>query len=243
MSSSYARLLEVKGLKKRFGGQVVLDDVTFSLDRGEILGLIGPNGSGKTTLLNLILGFIRADDGDILLEEKKINGLAPYEIAKRGIGRVFQAPSKLFPRLTVMENMAVAGLSCTRNREDVLVDKAKSLLGRFNLNGLADEKASNLSGGQQRLLEFARALMLEPKILLLDEPTAGVHPDLIELIHASIRENSRRGLAIVYVSHDIQFVLELCTKIMVLSEGKKIAEDVPEKIVTYSDVIEAYLGS
>lgn len=235
--------MECAALTKSFGGLVAIKDVSFQLRKGEGMGLIGPNGSGKTTLLNTINGIYAPDSGSISLNGEYVHGLKPHELAKRGIARIFQAPSRLFYRMTVLENMLVppCATKISHRPEDCL-DKAKKLLEFVGLAEKTNAEARNLSGGQQRLLEFARALMLNPSIMLLDEPFAGVHPRIKEEMINRIRDLHEQGVGFMLVSHELIPVLGLCSRVMVLCEGEVVADDTPEKIRKDAKVVKAYLG-
>lgn len=235
-------LLEVKNVTKRFGGLVALDSVSVNVDKGEIRGLIGPNGSGKTTLLNVISGFYTLDSGAVYLNGERLNGLKPNEIAIKGIGRTFQIP-KLFRKMSVLENLLVPAYAkgVYSSRKEML-ERAKELLNFVGLYHLKDEYAANLSGGQQKLLEFARALMLSPNVILADEPFAGVHEVVKRKIIDVVKEMHQKDVTFIIVSHDIASVFDLCERLTVLAAGKKIAEGTPEEIKNNPKVVEAYLG-
>ena len=236
-------MLKCAELTKHFGGVVAIKDVSFELQKGEGMGLIGPNGSGKTTLLNVINGIYAPDNGTISLNGEKVHRLKPHELARKGIARIFQAPSRLFYRMTVLENMLVPPCATkTSHRLEDCLEKAQKLLDFVGLAQKADAQAKNLSGGQQRLLEFARALMLEPSIMLLDEPFAGVHPRIKEEMINRIKDLHQQSVAFILVSHELVPVLGLCSRVMVLCEGVVVADDTPEKIRKDAKVIKAYLG-
>ena len=231
-----------EGLTKRFGGLIAVNDVSLNVNAGEVLGLIGPNGSGKTTLLNLISGIYSYDSGEAYFNGSSLRKLKPHEITRKGIGRTFQV-TRLFRRLSVMENMLSAGLATQNNTDrSALTEEADNWLGLVGLHSLRDEQAGNLSGGQQRLLEFTRALMLRPQLMLLDEPFGGVHPVVMEKIKELINKLKAEGKAVIIISHDIQSVFELSDRMMVLNEGKTIAEGTPKKVRTNDKVVRAYLG-
>lgn len=249
-------VLETRKLTKRFGGVQAAKDFDILLKPGELVGLIGPNGAGKTTVFNLLTGLAEPTSGQIWFNGERIDGKAPYEITSMGIARTFQN-IRLFNNLTVLENVktafhskhsypifdAVTRLGSYRRTEDAVIDKAMSLLALFGLDGKAYEIASSLPYGAQRRLEIARALATGPKLLLLDEPAAGMNPqetrELQELIYW-LRD--RFGLTILLIEHDMSLVMNLCERIVVLDYGEKIAEGQPDEIRHNKRVIEAYLG-
>lgn len=225
-------ILSVEGITKKFGGVVAVNNCSFNVHPGDILGIIGPNGSGKTTLFNLISGVFTPDSGEIYYMGKVINRLKSYEIARKGIGRMFQI-TQPFRRMKVYENMLTAKFDSK---------KAIKLLNFIELDKLKDEMAGNLSGGQQRLLEFARMLMLDPQLLLLDEPMAGLNPMMVERLSNHLKELHHKGATIIIVEHDTPFVMDFCKRVVVLDQGEKIAEGRPDHIMRNVSVIEAYLG-
>lgn len=225
-------ILSVNRITKKFGGVVAVNNCSFSVHLGDILGIIGPNGSGKTTLFNLISGVYKTDFGEIYHKDELINKLKPHKIAKRGIGRMFQI-TQPFRRMTVFENMLTARFD---------FKKATSILNFVELDRLKDELAGNLSGGQQRLLEFARMLMLDPELLLLDEPMAGLNPMMVDRLSDRLTELHQNGVTIIIVEHDTPFVMNFCKRILVLDQGIKIADGKPDDIMKNERVIDAYLG-
>lgn len=234
-------LLEVRGITKRFGGLVAVENFSFNVEKEEILGLIGPNGAGKTTAFNVVTGFYRPDSGTIRFKGEDITGLKPHEIAQKGIGRTFQI-TRVFRGITTLQNMLTPYPRVPEKLSDSK-DRAVKILEFFDLIHLKNELAGNLSGGQQKLLELARASMFEPELYLLDEPFYGIHPALKNKIIDYIKiANERRGIVFVIVSHDIPSIMGTCEKIVVMSTGKKIAEGSPKGVRNNKGVIEAYLG-
>ncbi|MFQ5711238.1 MAG: ABC transporter ATP-binding protein [Candidatus Geothermarchaeales archaeon] len=234
------KILEIDNLTRRFGGITAVDECSFSVEDKLILGLIGPNGSGKTTVFNLISGFLRPHGGKIYYKDVEITKLKPHEIARLGIGRTFQL-IKLFNNMTVLDNMLAAGLRVYDWEE--AVEKSLYFLEFVRLMPLKDELASNLSFGQQRLLEFARALMTDPELILLDEPIAGVNPVMIkEMLNYIRRLNEERGKTFIVISHNMPVIADVCEKVVVLDHGSKIMEGPPSSILKDTRVIDAYLG-
>ncbi|HEX5080157.1 MAG TPA: ABC transporter ATP-binding protein [Geminicoccaceae bacterium] len=234
-------LLAVRGLSKRFGGLVALDRVEFQVAAGELVGLIGPNGSGKTTLLNLLSGFYAADAGDAVFDGMRIGGRTPADLSRLGIARSFQV-TKVFRRLSVLENLLVPGLVAWRTSRREASQRACAILERLDLARLADQRAANLSGGQAKLLEFGRLMMLEPRLVLLDEPFGGVHPDLKRLMYETIRTWNADGAAIALISHDMGAIFGLCRRVLVLRNGELIADGDAARVRDDPQVLEAYLG-
>lgn len=237
-------MLEIRNLKKDFGGVRAVNNLSFKVDENELLGIIGPNGSGKTTTINLISGFFKPSEGRIFFRERRIDGLPSYEIAKRGIGRTFQV-TQVFRRMSVIENMMVPGLSIPKSDRSGEIDQKKramEILEFLKIDHLRNEYARSLSGGQQKLLELGRILMLDPDVIMLDEPFSGVHPKLKMEIHDYIREMHKGGRTFIIISHDLQSIFNLSERLIVLSEGQKICDGIPQDIKDDERVVEAYLG-
>jgi ABC-type branched-subunit amino acid transport system ATPase component len=230
--------LDIQALTKRFGGVTAVNRCSLRVPRNIIAGLIGPNGSGKTTLFNLVTGILPADGGDYLYKGEPMIGLRPHEIFRRGISRTFQI-IRVFREMTALENLVA--VSRDRRVGDVR-RRALELLDFVTLLPVKDEYAGNLSYGQQKLLEFARALMSDPELLLLDEPAAGVNRTLLNTLLDRIHELRAQGKTIVIVEHDMKVVMKHCEKIFVLDHGELIAEGLPEEIQRNERVIEAYFG-
>jgi branched-chain amino acid transport system permease protein len=240
-------LLELKGLSKRFGGLVAVDGADLTVRKGTITALIGPNGSGKTTLFNLVTGGMQADSGEVWFEGRRIDRLPPWKRGHLGLGRTFQT-TRLFKEMSVLQNV-VAPLPDGRWRTmfaDAVsgdeADRARELLDVVGLGRFASQRAGDLSYGQQKLVELAQVLMLEPKLILLDEPAGGVNPSLLGRLTEVIRELNARGITFLVVEHNIPMVLELCDPVVVFSRGRPIAEGAPEEIRNDPVVLDAYLG-
>jgi ABC-type branched-subunit amino acid transport system ATPase component len=232
-----AALLEVRNVVKRFGGVTAVDRCSLSIGAGKIHGLIGPNGSGKTTLFNCITGLERIQGGQIFYKGRRIDGLKPYQVARRGIGRTFQI-IRVFPQMTALENL----LAVTDGPIEAARSRAEELLAFVTLTRVKEEYAGNLSYGQQKLLEFIRVLMTDPELILLDEPAAGVNRTLLNDLISAMTRLRDAGKTILIVEHDMKVVMGLCETIYVLDYGEKIAEGPPSVIQSNERVIEAYFG-
>jgi len=229
-------------LKKSFGGIAAVAEFSADLHRGEIVGLIGPNGSGKTTTINLVTGALRPDGGAITLGGRSLVGMPAFRFARAGVGRTFQVP-RLFRRMTVIENLMVPALTAAHTGHRQAEARAREILAFVRFDHLAHAYARTLSGGQQKLLELGRALMLRPSLLLLDEPFAGVHPRLLEQIVEHIRTLSAQGYTIVLVDHNLDAVRSVVRRTLVMARGRKIADGPSEEVLRNPAVIEAYTGT
>jgi branched-chain amino acid transport system ATP-binding protein len=245
-----APVLSVSDISKRFGGVRAVDGVSFDVAPGEILGLIGPNGSGKSTLFNCILGQLRPDGGEVKVNGRSVSGARACELSKLGVGRTFQQLS-VFPQMSVLDNIILAGqehrgglLSRLFGPPDAgLTEEADKLIAFFRLTYLRDQMAGSLSYGQQKLVDAAMAFMAGPSLVLLDEPAGGVNLTMLAgLKERLIAYNREHGTTFVVIEHNMEFVMSLCSRIIVLAEGRIIAEGPPEEVRANQTVIDAYLG-
>ena len=253
MSNKY---LKVTNLKKSFGGLKAVDVQSLNLNTNELTSIIGPNGAGKTTFFDLISGFQDSDEGKVYLNEKNITRSQPYSIARLGMIRTFQL-TKVFDRMTVLENMMFSAstvnndsfirslirLPSQKITEKNIKEKSFEIMKDLNIDHMANSYARELSGGQKKLLELGRSIINDPDILLLDEPLAGVNPKLAEEILQIILNLSEKGISILMVEHNIEAVMKISQRVIVLAEGMVIADDTPENVRSDEKVIEAYLGS
>ncbi|WP_435184711.1 ABC transporter ATP-binding protein [Halobellus sp. EA9] len=249
--------LVVEDLRKSFGGITAVDDASFRVERGSLTGLIGPNGAGKSTTFNLITGMLEPDAGSVTFDGEDITGQKPHTIANEGLVRTFQIAREL-QEMTVLENMMLApkhqrGEALWRSvtpgfrgdvieQESALLERVWEVLEFFEIDHIAEEYAGNLSGGQRKLLELARALLTDPDILLLDEPFAGVNPSLERRLLDHIHELREQGYTFLLVEHDMDLIMENCERVIVLHQGRVLTEGTPAEIQANEEVIEAYLG-
>jgi neutral amino acid transport system ATP-binding protein len=255
ISISEDALLYARNLYKSFGGVKAVNNACLEVPAGSITGLIGPNGAGKTTLFNLLSNFIRADRGEICFDGESLLGLSPHLVAQRGLIRTFQV-AKVLSKLSVLENMLLAAPNQTgevfwkawfqgrrvAREEKKLQQKAGQILASVGLAEKAHDYAGSLSGGQRKLLELARALMADPKLILLDEPAAGVNPTLVNQICQHIHRWNREGMTFLIIEHNMDVVMSLCDRVWVLAEGSNLAVGTPEEIQKNPEVLQAYLG-
>lgn len=246
---------EVSELEKTFGGLSAVDDVSFKVHEEDIVGIIGPNGAGKSTLFNCITGYLEPTSGFVSFRNRPVTDLEPQELAREGIVRTFQIP-KVFPTMTVKNNVmvaardhpgerlsgALAGSNETVQYEREIEDRAVELIDDFNLTRVRDEYASNISGGQRKLLTLCRALMVGPDLLLLDEPFAGVQEELVEEITSQINRLRANGVTVIIIEHGIKTLVRLVDRMIVLDNGSIIAEGDPETVVNKREVLETYIG-
>ena len=228
-------------LSKHFGGIAATDRVDFAVLEGDLIGLIGPNGSGKTTLINLLTGHLSPESGDVVVRGRRMTARPAHEFAALGVARTFQL-TQLFGRMTVLENMLVPGLTRPGSTRESAMREARKYLTFLNLLHLEGLDAKNLSGGQQKLLELGRALMLEPSVLFLDEPFAGVHPRLRDELIKRIQELHQSGRTFVVVDHDMESILRIARRLVVMARGRKIADGPPAAVRADQTVLAAYSG-
>jgi neutral amino acid transport system ATP-binding protein len=247
-------ILVVDGVVRRFGGLTAVDVDHLEVQRGVITGLIGPNGAGKTTFFNLLTGFDRADGGRWTVDGTDVSGRSPHRLAGQGVVRTFQL-TKALAKLSVLDNMMLGALDQTgerlgnsvlpfrwRKQEREVEERARALLERFNMTHMAGEYAGTLSGGQRKLLEMARALMTEPRLMMLDEPMAGVNPALTQSLLGHVKQLRADGMSVIFVEHDMDVVRDISDWVVVMAEGSIVAEGPHSTIVRNPDVIDAYLG-
>ena len=233
--------IEVQDLRKHFGGLAALDGVSLRAQPGEVLGVIGVNGAGKTTLMNCICGIYRSDTGRVLIAGADMTGLAPHQIARAGVGRTFQIP-RVFRRMSLIDNLLVPVLDRAAS-DGALVESAEAMLEQMRLVDLRHNLAEELPGGQQKLLEMARMLMPDPKVVMLDEPFAGVHPILCRFMIEQIEGMAASRKTVLLISHDLTSIYRLSHRVAALNQGRVIAEGTVAQIRGNPAVVEAYLGN
>ena len=234
-------LLRAAGLTRHFGGVAAVDGLSFAVDEGEILGLIGPNGSGKTTALNMLSGFLAPEAGKVWLADEDVTRLSTIALARRGLLRMFQM-TRVFPRLSAFDNLLTAGLARGLDEKES-ARRAGTLAEELTLAPVKYLDAGQLSGGQRKLLEFGMCFIAPPRLALLDEPFAAVHPVMRETMAAFIRRRNAQGHTFLVVSHDMPIVVDLCHRTMCMNAGKLIALGPTREVLKDAAVIEAYLGS
>ena len=247
--------LVAEGIRLAFGGLRALDGAGFAVSPGIVTGLIGPNGAGKTTMFNVLSGLLKPDSGRVTFLGERIEGERPHRIARRGLVRTFQI-ARGFPRLTVFEHLmaygarqpgealwpALLGGGAARRREAELAERALAIAGRLRLSHVLDNRVTDLSGGQKKLLEIGRALMAEPRMILFDEPAAGVNPTLAEEIGDHLIALARDGLTVLIVEHDMALIERICDRVIVMAQGRTLAEGLFDEVRANPEVQDAYLG-
>ncbi len=233
-------LIVVEDLTKRFGSLVAVDGVSFTIGEGELVGFLGPNGSGKTTVLNMMSGLLRPDAGRISLSGANVGGMTADRIARAGMIRMFQL-TRIYPEMTVIENLLTAGFALGLDKRQA-TERADELLADLKILAYREAFASDLSGGQQKLLEFACCFMKAPKIALLDEPFAAIHPTMRQTLADYVRGTNAAGQAYILVSHDMPIVIDLCPRAICLAAGSVLADGPTDEVLREPAVIEAYLG-
>ena len=250
-----APVLEGRGLTKRYLGLTAVDGLSYTVEKGSVVGIIGPNGSGKSTSIDCLTGFQRPDAGEWTLDGQPLAGLAPHRIARAGLVRTFQNV-RAYDEMSLLENLRIAsqeqegigwiasltGGRGLRQAESAATGRARELLGVIGLSHYADAPAAALSYGQRKLLAIAATMMATPKLVILDEPVAGVNPTMIRNIEKAIRKLNEDGVALIIIEHNVDFVMNLCSRVVVLESGRKIAEGTPSLIRSDPRVLEAYLG-
>lgn len=233
-------LLEVHNITKRFGGLVAVNDLSLSVNKGEILGMIGPNGAGKTTAFNMISGYYEPNEGQVIFDGKDITGLRPHQVCKLGLARTFQVV-KPFPQLSVLDNVIVGAYNRTNDKQEAR-QKAREILEFLGMGKMTEQLAGGLSVAGRKRLEIAKVLATEPKMILLDEAMAGLRPKETDEIIELVRQISQQGIALLLVEHVMKVIMSLADRIVVIHHGEKIAEGEPQKVVQDKAVIDAYLG-
>jgi ABC-type branched-subunit amino acid transport system ATPase component len=234
-------LLRTEGLTKHFGGVAAVEDLSFAVEEGEILGLIGPNGSGKTTALNMLSGFLAPDAGKVWLADADVTGTSSVSLARRGLLRMFQM-TRVFARVSAFDNLLTAGLARGLSEKEAQA-RAAALLDELTLAPVKYLDAGQLSGGQRKLLEFGMCFIAPPRLALLDEPFAAVHPVMRETMARFIRRRNEQGHTFLVVSHDMPIVVDLCQRTVCMNAGRLIAAGPTREVLKETAVIEAYLGS